>query len=157
LSLAISEIQIPPWQNTWQSYGTHVGIGIESAIEQLDSYSPAEDIIGQAIVIVGDGRPQSTPWAQGFYSESDYYFVCGGNCSSDELGQMAFLAANEAAAKGYDVYAIFYDEDDDDIASDFYEGLIRGSGLYRRTPDSDQLDEMMFDLCTNFRDLQLVK
>jgi hypothetical protein len=153
---AIFDVQIPWWQNTWSSYGTHVGIGIESAIEQLDSYTPDEGVIGQAIVIVGDGKPQSMPNAQGFYSESDYYFVCGGSCSSSELGEMATLAANEADAKGYDVYAIFYDEDNDDVAADFYEGLIRGAGQFRRTPNSDELDEMMFELCTSFMDLQLV-
>ena len=32
--------------------GTHVGIGIESAIDQLDSYVPSPGIIGQAMVIV---------------------------------------------------------------------------------------------------------
>ena len=70
---------------------------------------------------------------------------------------MATLAANEADSKGYDVYAIFYDEDNDDVAAAFYEGLIRGSGQFRRTPNSDELDEMMFELCTSFMDLQLVR
>jgi len=153
---AIFDVQIPFWQNGWGSYGTHVGIGIESAIDQLDSYTPDEGVIGQAIVIIGDGKPQSTPWAQSFYSESDYYGVCGGNCSSSELAEMANLAANEAESKGYDLYAIFYDEDNDDVASDFYENLVRGSGQFRRTPNSEDLEEMMFDLCTNFTDLQFV-
>ncbi len=154
---AIFDIQIPLWQNSWSSYGTHVGIGIESAIEQLDSYTPEEGVIGQAIVIVGDGKPQAMSNAQVFYSASDYYGVCGGSCSSSELGEMATLAANEADSKGYDVYAIFYDEDNDDVAAAFYEGLIRGSGQFRRTPNSDELDEMMFELCTSFMDLQLVR
>jgi hypothetical protein len=157
LTDAIFAIQIPLWQNSYSSsYGTHVGIGIESAIEQLDSYTPDEGIIGQAIVIVGDGKPQALPNAQSFYPESDYYGVCGGDCSSSELGEMATLAANEAFSKGYDVYAIFYDEENDDVASDFYESLIRGSGQYRRTPNSDELEEMMFDLCNSLMDLQLV-
>ena len=66
------------------------------------------------------------------------------------------LAANEADSKGYDVYVVFYDETNDDVAAAFFEGLIRGSGLFRRTPNSDELDEMMFDLCTSAMDLQLV-
>ncbi len=156
LTDAIFDVQIPLWQNGWFSYGTHVGIGIESAIEQLDAYTPDEDIIGQAIVIVGDGKPQAMWNAQQFYSESDYYGVCGGNCSSSELAEMANLAADEAESKGYDLYAIFYDEENDDVAADFYEGLIRGNGQFRRTPNSEELDEMMFELCTNFMDLQLV-
>ena len=136
--------------------GTHVGIGIESAIEQLGSYVPPPGIIGQAIVIVSDGKPQAVPWGQEFYSESDYYYVCGGDCSSNELAEMANLAANEAASKGYDVYAVFYDEDNDDVAAEFFEGLVRGTGQFKRTPNSDELEELMFDLCRNFMDLQLV-
>ena len=157
LNDAINDIQIPWWQNSWGSYGTHVGIGLESAIDQLDASGSAPGVIGEAIIILGDGKPQSTQWAQGFYSESRYYHVCGGNCSSNELGQMANLAADEAAAKGYDVYTIFYDEENDDVAAAFYEGLIRGAGQFRRTPNSEELDEMMFDLCNSITDLQLVR
>ena len=94
--------------------------------------------------------------AQRFYSESAYYGLCGGRCSSTELRAMAIEAANEADAKGYDVYAIFYDEENDDVAAQFYEDLVRGSGQFRRTPNSDELDEMMFELCTGFADLELV-
>ena len=136
--------------------GTHVGIGIERAIDQLDSYTPVEGIIGQAIVIVGDGKPNARDIAQGFYPESDYYGVCGGSCNNSELQQMANLAADEAFGKDYDVYVLFYDENNDDAAAAFFEGLIRGSGQFRRTPNSDELDELMFDLCTSFMDLQLV-
>lgn len=136
--------------------GTHIGIGIESAIDQLDGYVPDQGIIGQAIVIVGDGKPQSLGHAQAFYPESDYYAVCGGRCSNAELRQMAVLAADEAESKGYDVYVVFYDEDNDDDAARFFESLVRGSGQFRRTPDSNELEEMMFELCTNFTDLQLV-
>ena len=70
--------------------------------------------------------------------------------------QMANLAADEAESKGYDVYVVFYDEENDDDAADFFEGLVRGSGQFRRTPNSDQLDEMMFDLCNSAKELQLV-
>lgn len=138
--------------------GTHVGIGIERAIDQLDSSIPAPGIIGQAIVIVGDGEPNATSGAQGLYPESDYYGLCGGNhnCDNTELKQMANAAADEAAAKGYDVYVLFYNEDNDASAEAFFQGLVRGSGKFRSTPNSDELDEMMFDLCNSFRDLQLV-
>ena len=136
--------------------GTHVGIGIERGIDQLDSYAPAPGIIGQAIVIVGDGRPNMRNNAQGLYPESDYYGVCGGNCSDGELAQMANLAADEAESKDYDVFVVFYDEDNDDTAAEFFEGLVRGAGQFRRTPNSDELEEMMFELCTGFMDLRLV-
>ena len=88
--------------------GTHVGIGIESAIDQLDSYVPSPDVIGQAIIIVGDGKPleigQSDP--QIHYPESDYYGVCDGRCEYDHLVQMANLAADEAEENGYDVFIV---------------------------------------------------
>jgi len=136
--------------------GTHVGIGIERAIDQLDSYTPSSGVIGQAIVIVGDGKPNASSSAKDYYPESDYYSVCGNNCNNKELAEMANLAANEAEAKGYDVYVVFYDEDNDDKAAEFFEGLVRGAGQFRRTPNSEDLEEMMFDLCTSFTDLQLV-
>ncbi len=136
--------------------GTNIGIGIEAAIDQLDAYAPEDGIIGQAIVIVGDGRPQALPNAQAFYPESDYYSVCGGNCSNAELAQMAVLAADEAESKGYDVYVVFYDEENDDIAAQFLASLVRGAGQFRRTPNSNELQDMMFELCTNLRELKLV-
>jgi len=131
-------------------------VELSDAIDQLDSYAPAPGIIGQAIVIVGDGRPNARNNAQGFYPESDYYGVCGGNCSDGELAQMAILAADEADSKDYDVFVVFYDEENDDDAAVFFEGLVRGAGQFRRTPNSDELEEMMFELCTGFMDLQLV-
>lgn len=136
--------------------GTNVAIGIERAIDQLDSYQPAQGIVGQAIVIVGDGRPQALPSAQSFYPESDYYSVCGGDCSNSDLAQMAVLAADEANSKGYDVYVVFYDEENDDAAAEFFQSLVRGSGKFRRTPNSRDLKDMMFELCTNQTELKLV-
>ena len=51
---------------------------------------------------------------------------------------------------------VFYDEDNDDVAAEFFEGLVRGAGQFRRTPNSEELEDMMFELCTGFMDLQLV-
>jgi Flp pilus assembly protein TadG len=136
--------------------GTHVGIGIERAIDQLDASIPAPGIIGQAIVIVGDGEPNATNAAQSLYSESDYYGLCGHNCNNRDLEAMANAAADEAAAKGYDVYVVFYNEGNNPNPERFFEGLVRGNGKFRSTPNSDELEDMMFDLCNSFRDLQLV-
>jgi hypothetical protein len=140
--------------------GTHVGIGIESAIDQLDSYAPADDIIGQAIVIVGDGKAQITPRGargrEARYGESDYYGVCGGDCSVGDLAQMANLAADEAGDKGYDVFVVFYDETNDDTAADFYEGLVRGAGRFHRTPNSEELVDLVPEFCVRLGDLRLV-
>ena len=137
--------------------GTHIGIGLESAIEQLDAYDPADGIIGQAIVLVGDGQPLRHPhFPEEFYMESDYYEVCDGDCSDADLREMAERAADDADDKGYDIYVVFYDEDNDDEAAEFFEDLVRGDGQFRRTPNSDELEDMMFELCTVFTELQLV-
>ncbi|NIQ97262.1 MAG: hypothetical protein GWN87_26110, partial [Desulfuromonadales bacterium] len=85
------------------------GIGLERGIEQLDSYTPAPGVIGQAIVIVGDGQPDTRNSKSIDYSESDYYHVCGGSCDNADLRQIAVLAADDAEARGYDVFVLFYD------------------------------------------------
>lgn len=138
--------------------GTHVGIGIEAAIDQLDSYEPPLDIIGQAIIIVGDGRPDDRGRfpTQDLYSESDYYSVCDGDCSASDLAQMAVLAADEAEEKGYDVFVVFYDENNDDVAAEFFESLVRGAGRFHRTPRAEELVDLVPELCFRFGDLQLV-
>ena len=69
---------------------------------------------------------------------------------------MAILAADEAFTKGYDVFAIFYDEENDDTASDFYESLIRGNGTYHRVLNSEDLEAEMIHLCGKASVLQLV-
>ena len=111
-----------------------------------------------AIILVGDGQPNSIGKQdpQPYYLESDYYSVCDGDCSNADLVQMAILAADEAEGKGYDIYIVFYDEDNDDEVAEFFEGLVRGDGQFRRTPNSDELEDMMFELCTVFTELQLV-
>ena len=135
--------------------GTHIGVGIESATEQLDSYEPDVGIVGQSMIIVGDGAPNASAAAQSSYRASPHY-SCGSSCSDNELRDMAIAAADAAYAKGYNIYAIFYDEANDDDASAFFESLVRGTGIYRRTPNSDELDELMFDLCANLTGLELV-
>lgn len=138
--------------------GTHVGIGIEAAIDQLEASPPADGIIGQAIVIVGDGKPleigQFDP--QEYYPESDYYGVCDGDCDYDDLVQMANLAADEAEEKGYDVFVVFYDDPPDDDAAEFFQGLVRGAGQFFRTPNADELVDLVPELCVRVGDLKLV-
>ena len=79
----------------------------------------------------------------------------------DNLDKMANRAADEAESKGYDVYVVFYEGDyrgkvDVEVTASFLEGLVRGAGQFRRTPIPAELEEMMFDLCTNFMELRLV-
>ena len=152
---AFSDPQMPPCS------GTHIGIGLESAIDQLDAYDPADGIIGQAIVLVSDGQPLRHPdlkkFPKEFFLESDYVVVCGdGDCTHDDLREMARRAADEAEEKGYDIFVVFYDEERDDAAAEFLEGLARGAGRFHRTPRADELVDLVPELCFRARDLQLV-
>lgn len=151
--------------------GTNVGIGIEAAIDQLDGHNSADGIVGQAIIIVGDGR-SNTSYAnrnpQGFYPDSRYYGVCdeiddqkwNRECNEAHLDQMANLAADEAERKGYDIFVVYFENDPDDIVvehtAEFFEGLVRGNGEFFRTPDPSELVELVPDLCHRARALQLV-
>jgi hypothetical protein len=50
----------------------------------------------------------------------------------------------------------FCDETNNDEWADYIESLVRGNGQFRRTLDSTELDEMMFDLCISFKNVELV-
>ena len=80
------------------------------------------------------------------------------DCGAEDLAQMARLAADEAESKGYDVYVVFFDKDDDpnSSAAEFLEGLVRGAGRFHRTPRADELVDLVPELCFRARDLQLV-
>ena len=103
-----------------------------------------------------DGRPDAINRAQGLYPESDYYHVCGGDCSDGELAQMANPTADDADDKVYDIFVVFYDQDKDDTAADFYEGLARGAGRFHRTPNCEELADLVPEFCVSFGDLRLV-
>lgn len=155
----ITAISIPGWQNIGNhTFGTNISAGIESAVDQLKSYTPDDGIVGQAIVIVSDGQPWAWNWGQAYYKESRFADSCGrNNCSDNELKEMAERAADEAAALGYDIFVLFYDENNDDQQAAYIESLVRGRGKFARTPDADELDEMIFDLCENIRGVELVQ
>ncbi len=57
---------------------------------------------------------------------------------------------------GISVYTVFYDENDNDSTAAFFEGLVRGDGLALRTPDAEDLPEMLFQICASLP-LRLVK
>jgi hypothetical protein len=146
--------------------GTHVGIGIEAAIKQLDNYVPADSIVGQAIVIVGDGISQvrSDGIGQEYYDQSAYFVEENCEllkCKSTNLAHMADRAADDAEDKGYDIFVIYLEDENlsnakIEAAAAFFEGLVRGAGQFFRTPNADELVELVPDLCFRARDLQLV-
>jgi hypothetical protein len=132
--------------------GTHVGAGLESGNAQFTDpgYTPAPDALGKAMIIVGDGKSTVDSDVQ------PYDGSCGGNCDVFDLERIAVEQADAADAMGISVYTVFYDENDDDSTAAFFEDLVRGDGLALRTPDAQDLPEMLFQICASLP-LKLVK
>ncbi len=54
---------------------------------------------------------------------------------------------------------VFYEGNyvgDPEDAANFLEGLVRGAGRFHRTPNADELVDLVPELCFRARDLQLV-
>jgi len=132
--------------------GTHVGAGLESGNSQFTDpgYTPAPDALGKAMIIVGDGKSTVDSDVQ------PYDGSCGGNCDVSDLERIAVEQADAADALGISVYTVFYDENDNDSTAMFFEDLVRGDGLALRTPDAQDLPEMLFQICASLL-LKLVK
>jgi hypothetical protein len=112
--------------------GTHVGAGMEEANALFDATTTNPEL-GRAMVIVGDGLPNASGPNAGM--------------TDAQLRDIAVQQADAAAARDVSVYTIFYDENNDDTAASFFEGLVRGDGKALRTPDPAQLPEMLEEIC----------
>lgn len=112
--------------------GTHVGAGIARGIELFDA-TPGTPEIGRAMVILGDGAPTASGPNAGM--------------SVQDLKDQAMAYADDAEARGISVFTVFYDQDDDDDAAEFFEDLVRGDGKAMRTPDPAQLPELFENVC----------
>jgi Flp pilus assembly protein TadG len=117
--------------------GTHVGAGMERALEMFtesDADDPdAENSIGRAMVILGDGAPNASGPNAGL--------------TNQQLMDQALGLADQADADGISVYTVFYDENNDDAGAAFFEDLVRGNGTALRTPDSAELPTLFSSLC----------
>jgi hypothetical protein len=115
--------------------GTNISAGIDLAIDELVA-SPGTSVLGQAIVIVSDGRPQSTSWVP--YTDA-------------ELREMAIESADAAADVGISVFTIYYagssSTPEEDAA--FLETLVRGDGRYLETADADRLPSLTWKICAS--------
>ncbi len=112
--------------------GTHVGAGMIEGNALFDA-NPSDPELGRAMVIVGDGLPNASGPNAGM--------------TNDQLKDIATQQADIAAAQDRSIYTIFYDENNDDAAAIFFEGLVRGDGQALRTPDPAQLPEMLEEIC----------
>lgn len=119
--------------------GTDIAAGINSANNQIcpgSSCSPPPTAFKPAIVLVTDGLPNH----------------CNGQpCSTSQAQQAAVTAANNAAANGFDIYAIYYCNDGtgtcnssaNQQAATFLQGLVRGDGKFAKTPTPQQFAQLM--------------
>ena len=119
--------------------GTHVGAGMERALEmfaEADAADPDGDHgIGRAMVILGDGAPNASGPNAGM--------------SNQDLMNHAKSMADQAEANDISVYTVFYDETNDDAGAAFFEDLVRGQGTALRTPDSAELPTLFASLCSS--------
>ena len=117
--------------------GTHVGAGMERAMEMFSEVDAADpdrkDSSVRAMVILGDGSPN----ASGPNS----------HLTNQDLINHANAMADQAEDSDISIYTVFYDENNDDAGATFFEGLIRGEGEALRTPDSADLPELFASLC----------
>ena len=117
--------------------GTHVGAGMERALQMFSEVDAAEpdrkDSSVRAMVILGDGAPN----ASGPNS----------NKSNQDLINHANAMADLADDNDISIFTVFYDEDNDDAGAAFFEGLVRGEGASLRTPNSSELPELFASLC----------
>jgi Flp pilus assembly protein TadG len=126
--------------------GTHVGAGMESALAQFtdEGYEASSSSAGQAIVIVGDGNPNPNS------SMQPYDGSCSGDCNEADLKRIAIELADAADEAGISIYTVFYDQANDDDAAAFFESLARGKGKSLRTPDSEDLPQLLTEVCASF-------
>ncbi len=117
--------------------GTHVGAGMERALEMFADVDAAEperkDNSVRAMVILGDGSPN----ASGPNS----------HLSNQDLINHANAMADQADNNNVSIFTVFYDESNDDAGAAFFEGLVRGEGSALRTPNSAELPELFASLC----------
>ena len=117
--------------------GTHVGAGMERALEMFTEVDAAEperkESSVRAMVILGDG----THNAKG----------PNGHLTNQDLIDHANAMADQADDNDISIFTVFYDENDDDAGAAFFEDLVRGEGSALRTPDSADLPDLFASLC----------
>ncbi len=136
--------------------GTNISAGIAKAVALFNhpDYMPASNVVQKAIVIVSDGKPEPPTEAQ------NEALVRNGEepvCTNCDLERLAQDQADIAAGQDISVYSVFFDDNDDTTAALFLESLVRGDGVFRRTPDPSELTDLLFGICADNLALRLVK
>ncbi len=117
------------------STGTNIAAGIDEAVNEFLNAPLPDPDIGQAIVIVSDGRPQSV----------------SGPLTDEELRDLAVQASDNAWANGISIFAIYYagSSSTPQQDADFLASLIRGDGIFEATPEENELSGTVWKVCAS--------
>lgn len=134
---------MPPCQKTNQA------AGLEEAVNMFSATPSAPADLGQAIVLVSDGKPNPVSGA----CFPDYYpdgTPFPGNPNKDDLGELAMQWADVAWEEhGLSIFTVFYNEGNDSEAGAFLAGLARGEGIALETPDPSELPALLAQVCVS--------
>ncbi len=140
---------------------TNIAIGIETASQMLAGSTASR----QVIVLVSDGVPFA---GTADYEDSAYYnrYCSDGRCNGEALTNMAQdAAADFGSVDTHDLYVIFYENPDFDYPYTPHvtdpenwlpNNIVQGQGTYHSTPNPDELDSLMSQLCSSIGNLRLV-
>ncbi len=109
--------------------GTNIAAGIDAAVLQFPTTPPAAGV-SRAIIIVSDGKPESSTARVPFIATST-------------LSTMGTASANAAAAKGISIFTLLFNRTNDPTDRAYLASLVRGSGIALDTPDAAQLPTLM--------------
>lgn len=117
------------------STGTHIAAGLNMAIDEFLMAGLPDPDIGRAIVLVSDGRPQST----------------ASGVSDEELRDQAEAAADRAWSEGITIFTVYYAGSSSTPEEDvkFLETLIRGKGTFSATPNPEDLTTLVWRVCAS--------
>lgn len=135
--------------------GTNIGAGINTAINQIcpNNTCPAT-AFKPTIVLVSDGLPTAYTNSQG---NSVFCLDLSGSRREQCLNtarQQAETAAQSAAAKGIDIYGIYFCNDDGNNCNSssntqarnwMRDRIVKGDGKFAATPNAEDMKKLMSD------------
>ncbi|HWP24821.1 MAG TPA: TadG family pilus assembly protein [Xanthobacteraceae bacterium] len=144
--------------------GTNIGAGINTAIGQIcpNNTCPATSF-KPTIVLVSDGLPTAYTDAKG---NSVFCGTTNTKCINNNAKPQAETAAQDAANKGIDIYAIYFCNDgsnncnsatNTDAANWLKTKIVKGDGKFKATPNADEMRKLMSDtVCKSALKVRLV-
>ncbi len=144
--------------------GTNIGAGINTAISQIcPSNTCPSTSFKPTIVLVTDGLPTA------YTNSSGTSVFCGTtntSCINNNAKPQAEAAAQAAADKGIDIYAIYFCNDgsnncnsatNTDAANWLKTKIVKGDGKFKATPNADEMSKLMSDtVCKSALKVRLV-